>query len=302
MTPVAATLTGGGAILLWATLALFTTWTGGIPPFQLTTMAFLVAFLLALGKWLLRGESIRAHVRQPLGAWLLGAFGLFGYHALYFFALRRAPTVEANLVNYLWPLLIVLFSGLLPGERLRTHHIAGALIGFAGAALLLARGAAFRAEHAAGYLAALGCAVVWAVYSVGARRYARVPTDAVGGFCLGACLLSALAHVVFEETAPIAPAQWPVVLAIGVGPVGAAFFLWDIGVKRGDIHALGAASYATPLLSTLLLLGFGAGALGWRIALAAVLITAGGVLAGRDLFRPPSAGRPARSPASTDAA
>lgn len=278
-----ATAVGGGAILLWATLALFTTLTHGIPPFQLTAMAFGIAFLLAFAKWLVRGESIAGHLRQPAGAWLLGACGLFLYHALYFFALRRAPTVEANLVNYLWPLLIVLFSGLLPGERLRAHHIAGALAGCAGAALLLARDAQFRAEHLTGYIAALGCAVVWAAYSVGARRYRAVPTDAVGGFCLGACVLSALAHLIFETTAPIMPAQWPVVLAIGIGPVGAAFFLWDIGVKRGDIRVLGAASYATPLFSTLLLLAFGAGEAGWRIAAAAALIVAGGALAGRDL-------------------
>jgi drug/metabolite transporter (DMT)-like permease len=279
-----ATAIGGGAILLWSTLALFTSWTVGIPAFQLTAMAFFVAFLLALGKWLLRGEPVLAHFRQPPGAWLIGALGLFGYHALYFFALRAAPTVDANLVNYLWPLLIVLFSGLLPAERLRRHHVAGALVGFAGAALLLARDAAFRAEYATGYLAAFGCAIVWAVYSVGARRYARIPTDAVGAFCLAAALLAGMAHLTFETTAPVAPAQWPLVLAIGVGPVGAAFFLWDIGVKRGDIRALGAAAYATPLLSTLLLLSFGAGAPGWRIAAAALLITAGGVLAGRDLF------------------
>jgi len=283
-----ATAIGGGAILLWATLALLTTWTGGIPPFQLTAMAFFVAFLMAAGKWLLRGESVRAHLSQPPGAWLIGALGLFVYHALYFFALRRAPTVEANLVNYLWPLLIVVFSGLLPGERLRWHHIAGALIGFAGAALLLARDAAFDPAHATGYLAALGCAVTWAVYSVGARRYHRVPTDAVGGFCLGACVLSALAHLAFETTAPLEPAQWPVVLAIGLGPVGAAFFLWDIGVKRGDIRALGAAAYATPLLSTLLLVVLGGGEPTWRIALAAALIVAGGLLAGRDLVRRPA--------------
>src|SRR6185295_20026833 len=109
-----------------------------IPPLQLTAMAFLIAFLLALGKWLWCGESIVLHLRQPVGAWLIGALGLFGYHALYFFALRRAPTVEANLVNYLWPLLIVLFSGLLPGERLRWQSVLGALLGLAGTIVLFA--------------------------------------------------------------------------------------------------------------------------------------------------------------------
>src|SRR5690606_28703250 len=159
-----------------ATLALLTTLSGAVPPFQLVAMAFGLAFLLALGGWLLRGEPVAAHLRQPTQVWALGIGGLFGYHFFYFMALRNAPPVEASLINYLWPLLIVLFSALLPGERLRWFHVAGAAMGLAGTALLVTGGTlALRAEHWAGYAAALGSALVWSTYSVANRRFGAVP-------------------------------------------------------------------------------------------------------------------------------
>lgn len=282
-----ATLVGGSAVLMWAALALLTTLTGAVPPFQLVAMAFAIAFLLALGSWVARGRPIRAVLRQPLAVWALGVGGLFGYHFFYFLALRQAPAVEASLINYLWPLLIVLFSALLPGERLRWFHVLGAAAGLAGTVLLIAGGGAagFAAAHWLGYLAAFACAFVWAGYSVLSRRFGQVPTDAVGGFCGATAVLAALCHLLFETTVWPAGAQWLAVLALGVGPVGAAFFVWDHGVKHGDIRALGAFAYAAPLLSTILLIAFGRGAPSWRIAAACVLITGGAALAAGDLLR-----------------
>jgi drug/metabolite transporter (DMT)-like permease len=282
-----ATLVGGSAVLLWATLALLTTLTGAVPPFQLVAMAFAIAFLLALGAWIARGQPILAVLRQPPPVWALGIVGLFGYHFFYFLALRRAPAVEASLINYLWPLLIVLFSALLPGERLRWFHVLGAAAGLAGTALLIAGGGAagFAAAHWLGYLAAFACAFVWAGYSVLSRRFGQVPTDAVGGFCGATAVLAALCHLLFETTVWPAGAEWLAVLALGMGPVGAAFFVWDHGVKHGDIRALGAFAYAAPLLSTILLIAFGRGAPSWRVAAACVLITGGAALAAGDLLR-----------------
>jgi len=287
-----ATLIGGSAVLMWATLALLTTLTGAVPPFQLVAMAFAIAFLLALGAWLVRGASVAAHLRQPPAVWALGIAGLFGYHFFYFMALRNAPAVEASLINYLWPLLIVLFSAFLPGERLRWFHVLGALAGLAGTVLLLAGSgpAGFAGEHWLGYLAAFACAFVWSGYSVLSRRFGQVPTDAVGGFCGATAVLAALCHVLFEVTVWPAGAEWLAVLALGLGPVGAAFFVWDHGVKRGDIKALGAFAYAAPLLSTVLLVAFGQGSATWRIAAACVLITGGAALAAGDLLRRRRAG------------
>ncbi|ACA16523.1 protein of unknown function DUF6 transmembrane [Methylobacterium sp. 4-46] len=284
MTVRTATLTGSGAILLWSLLALFTAASGRVPPFQLAAMTFLLGGLIGCASWILRPSGIAA-LRQPPAIWALGLAGLFGYHALYFAALRLAPPAEAGLISYLWPLLIVLFSALLPGEGgLRPAHLIGALLGLAGVvALFLGRGSlSFEAAALPGYLAALACAFLWSGYSVLSRRVGAVPTDAVAGFCLATAFLSLLCHLAFETTVwPATPGQWGAVAALGLGPVGAAFYLWDIGVKRGDIRLLGVGSYAAPVLSTLILVAAGYAPATLSLALACALIVAGALVATR---------------------
>ncbi len=284
-----ATLIGFVAVLMWSLLALFTTATGQIPPFQLAAMTFGIAFFLALAKWLLWGENFITHLAQPPMVWAVGVGGLFGYHFFYFLALRQAPVVEASLIAYLWPLLIVVLSALLPGERLRWWHLVGAMAGLAGAALLILADQDFAAgiRLAPGHLAALACAFIWSGYSILSRRLGDVPTDAVGGFCGVTALLALLAHLAFESTVwPADAGQWLAVAGLGLGPVGLAFFCWDHGVKHGHIQALGASSYAAPLLSTFILVLFGFAPATWSIALACILITGGAVLASIDLLRP----------------
>src|SRR6202012_3375824 len=172
-----------------------------------------------------------------------------------------------------WPLLIVLFSSLLPGERLAAHHIVGAMLGLAGTVLLFAGNASFSAGQIPGLVAAFVAAFVWATYSVLSRRLKSVPTDAVAGFCAVTAVLAALVHPLVETTVgPNPPLQWAAIIGLGVGPVGAAFYAWDIGMKRGDIRVLGAASYATPLLSTAFLILAGYAEASANIALAALLI------------------------------
>src|ERR1700736_3888136 len=281
-----ATLIGLTAILMWSLLAALTVATGKIPAFQLAAMTFAVGALVGSLTWIGRWEAIRS-LRQPPLAWMVGGGGLFGYHALYFLALRFAPPAEAGLLNYLWPLLIVLFSSLLPGERLAPHHVVGALLGLAGTVLLFAAssGSGFAPGQLPGLIAAFVAAFVWATYSVMSRRLKSVPTDAVAGFCLATALLAATAHGLVEATVwPDTPLQWLAIAALGVGPVGAAFYAWDIGMKRGDIRVLGAASYATPLLSTAFLILAGFAKPSANIAIAAILIAGGGLIAARDII------------------
>src|SRR6476646_9433449 len=297
MTPRTATLIGLTAILMWSLLAVLTVATGKIPAFQLAAMTFGIGALVAFASFLFRPSAFNA-LRQPLVAWVVGVGGLFGYHALYFLALRFAPPAEAGLLNYLWPLLIVLFSSLLPGERLLPHHIIGALLGLVGTVLLLmgGGGSGFETGQLPGLFAAFIAAFVWASYSVMSRRLKAVPTDAVAGFCLGTALLAALVHGLVETTVwPESLARWLAIIALGIGPVGAAFFTWDIGMKRGDIRVLGSASYATPLLSTAFLILAGFARPSANIFIAAVLIAGGGLIAARDMFlqrrRPYPAGK-----------
>jgi drug/metabolite transporter (DMT)-like permease len=281
-----ATLIGASAILMWSTLALLTTMTGRVPPFLLVALAFAVVFSATLGVWLLRGRMLARRFRWPWQAWLLGVGGLFGYHFFYFLALRTAPPAEASLVNYLWPVLIVLFASLLPGERLRAAHVAGALAGLAGTILLVSNGGriGFPAEYALGYASAFACAVTWAAYSVLSRRFAHVPTNAVGAFCGATAVLAAASHLLFERTVWPEGSQWLAVVAIGLGPVGVAFFAWDIGMKQGDIRVLGACAYLAPLLSTALMVVFGRAEASWPLVVASLLIAGGAALASRQLF------------------
>jgi drug/metabolite transporter (DMT)-like permease len=287
MSPRTATLIGLTAILMWSLLSVLTVATGSIPAFQLAAITFAIGALVGSLTWIGRPEALAA-LRQPPIAWIVGVGGLFGYHALYFLALRFAPPAEAGLLNYLWPLLIVLFSAFLPGERLAPHHVIGALLGLAGTVLLFAgnRSGAFAPGQLPGLVAAFVAAFVWATYSVMSRRFKSVPTDAVAGFCAATAVLAALVHSVVEKTVwPESALQWLAVVGLGIGPVGAAFYVWDIGMKRGDIRVLGAASYATPLLSTAFLIAAGYAQATATIAIAAVLIAGGGLIAARDMFR-----------------
>lgn len=280
-------IAGIAAIILWSTLALFTVLTNQIPPFQLTAMAFSVAFLIGLGLWIKEGKGILIHLKIPLKVWVLGIYGLFGYHFFYFMAIKNAPPLEANLINYLWPLLIVLFSAFLPHEKLRWFHLVGAMCGFIGAVLLIGFGreVGFSLLHVKGYAYALICAVVWSSYSVMSRYFGAIPTSAVGGFCGVTALLSFGAHLIFEQTYMPTMQEFLATLILGFGPVGLAFFVWDVGMKRGDIKLIGSLSYATPLLSTLLLIIFGLSTPSRVIYWACLLIVMGSLISSLPFFK-----------------
>lgn len=290
-----ATAIGLAAIGMWSLLAVFTGGSGKVPPFLLNALCFGLSGGVATAWLALTGRL--GLLRQPPRVWAIGTAGLFGYHALYFTALRHAPLVEAGLINYLWPLLIVLFSGLLPGERLRAHHLAGVVLGFAGAALLVTAGGglSLSSGYAFGYGAAFLAALFWSSYSVISRRLVGVPTEAVAGFCLATALLSLVCHFAFETTVlPANGTEWLMVVLLAALPLGLAFFVWDHGVKHGDIQIIGTAAYATPVLSTLLLALSGYGRLTVVSAVACALVTAGALIAAKDMWW---RGRGSRKPA-----
>ncbi|QPC85683.1 EamA family transporter [Mesorhizobium sp. NBSH29] len=282
-----ATLIGFLAVAMWALLALFTDASGQVPPFLLSAICFAIGTLVGLGARLVPSAKPVEKVLIPASVWVVGIAGLFGYHFFYFTALRNAPAVEASLIAYLWPLLIVLGSALMPGERLRWFHVAGAALGLAGTFLIISKGGrlSFESRYAFGYTMAAVCALIWTAYSLLSRRFPAVPTSIVTWFCLATAVLSLACHLALEETIwPATTGQWLAVVGLGLGPVGAAFYAWDHGVKRGNIQVLGAASYAAPLLSTLILIAAGAATASTHILLACLLITGGAVLAAKSLL------------------
>ena len=283
-----ATLLALGAIVLWGSLAPLGLLLAHVPPFLLTGLGLLLGSLIALP---LAGGKF-AGLAVPWRTLALGVYGLFGFHFLLFIALRYAPPVQANLVNYLWPLGIVLMAPwLLPQIRLRAAHVVAAMVGFAGAALAILGGAApnaggltqgeFAGGFAWGYLAALGSAFIWASYSLLTQRVAAFRTAAIGGFGLVSGLLSLACHAVLEDGVELSVSDWGLLTAMGLGPLGGAFYLWDAALKRGDARQIGVLSFLTPLLSTLALLWVRAEPPSWSVAGAAVLIVGAAVLGSR---------------------
>ncbi len=263
------------AIFLWGFLALLGSRLLRLPPLLMTGIALSIGGAIGLVK-----------VREwkvPLRTFLTGVGGIFGYHFLLFTAFRHAPTVEANLINYLWPLLIVLLSPVvLSGYGLRPRHVVGALAGLAGAALIVTGGSlSLDLSDLPGYVAAAGAALIWALYSLLTKRLPPFKSGAVGGFCLCSGLLALGAFLV--ESGPggfaaVRGSDWLFLVPLGMGPMGAAFFLWDASLKRGDPRVIGSLSYLTPLLSTVALVAVGGKPFSALSAVAMSLIIAGAVV------------------------
>jgi len=263
------------AVVLWASLAALATLLPNIPPFLKTGIGLLVGSLMALP--LAKFDLKKLRVGWKTLA--LGVYGLFGYHAALFIALQTAPSVQANLVNYLWPLLIVVLAPLfLRSSRLSLRIILAAIVGFTGAAVAVLSGGAGTGGFEIGYLFALIAAIVWATYSLGTKVTAPFPTAAVGVFAFVAGALAICAHFLFEPAVAIEMSDWSLLVLLGIGPLGAAFYFWDFAIKHGNPQQLGLLSFLTPLLSTALLVAVTGEEFSPLLILSAALIIAGALL------------------------
>lgn len=257
------------AIGLWASLAPLGAILGDLPPFFVTGLGLLIGSVISI--FVSRGKLEKLKV--PGKTLLVGVFGLFGYHAALFSALQLAPAVQANLVNYLWPLLIVVLTPMfLSGTSLRARHVIAALVGFGGAAMAITSGGEISQGGLLGYAFALLAAIIWASYSLLTKRVQSFDTAAVGLFALVSGLLALGAHFLFEPAVTPSAGQWLLLVILGLGPLGGAFYLWDFALKNGDPQRIGLLSFLTPLLSTTLLLLVTGRELTWLLFLSGVLI------------------------------
>jgi drug/metabolite transporter (DMT)-like permease len=274
-----------GAVLLWATLASLATLLSDIPPFLLTGIGLLIGAAVSL-------PALRSGLtpwKIPVRTLLIGVYGLFGYHFMLFLALQTAPAVEANLVNYLWPLLIVLLSPLFTKSlKLNLRYVLAALSGFAGAVIAITYNSSGLESSSIeiGYLFALAAAVIWATYSLATTKVASFPTASIGLFALVSGLLALGAHFVFEPAAYISSSDWVLLVLLGAGPLGGAFYLWDAALKIGDPRRIGLLAFLTPLLSTVLLVLVSGDSLSWQLLVATALIVGGAMLGSRTTSEP----------------
>ena len=273
--PLQANLYALGAIALWASLASLGVSLTHIPPFLLTGITLIIGSVPAW-PFVLRDPS---QWRIPMRTLALGVYGLFAYHFLLFIALRHAPPVEANLVNYLWPLFIVVLAPVvLPGVALRVPHVMAALLGFGGAAIAIVGGRELSGTLAWGYIPAAAAAFIWATYSLMTKRVTAFPTTAIGLFGLVSGALSLLCHVLLEPSVTLQARDWSLLAVLGLGPLGGAFYLWDKALKLGDARHIGILSYITPLASTTLLIVVSGRSFSWSIGLATAMIISAAVM------------------------
>ena len=267
-----------GAIILWASLASLATLLSNIPPFLLTGIGLIIGALVSV-------PALRNGInpwKVPVRTLLIGVYGLFGYHFMLFLALQTAPAVEANLVNYLWPLLIVLLSPIFTRSlSLNFRYLVAAISGFAGAVLAITSNTSGNgfASVEVGYFFALAAAVIWATYSLATTKVPHFPTPAIGLFALVSGVLAIGAHFIFEPAASISSTDWWLLVLLGVGPLGGAFYLWDAALKIGDPRRIGILAFLTPLLSSFLLVLVSGNSLSWQLLLATVLIAGGAFVA-----------------------
>jgi len=269
-----------GAIVLWASLAALATLLSDIPPFLLTGIGLLIGSLISLPV----SKFNLATWKIPIKTLGIGVYGLFGYHLMLFIALQTAPAVEANLVNYLWPLFIVVLSPLFTKAlKLRLRHLVAASAGFAGAALAISSGGISNSAFGfqVGYLFALAAAVIWATYSLLSTKVPAFSTSAIGLFGMVSGVLALGAHFVLETPVQISGTDWLLLVVLGLGPLGGAFYFWDAALKVGDPRRIGLLAFLTPLLSTALLLLVTGQALNWQLVVATLLIVGGAVLGSR---------------------
>jgi len=267
-----------GAIFLWASLASLVTLLSDIPPLLLTGIGLIIGAAVSV-------PSLRFGIKPwkvPAKTLLLGVYGLFGYHLMLFLALQNAPAVEANLVNYLWPLLIVLLTPMFTKSlALNFRYVLAAISGFAGAVIAITyNGSGLESlSIEVGYFFALAAAVIWATYSLATTKVPSFPTPAIGLFALVSGVLAIGAHFIFEPAASISTTDWLLLLVLGVGPLGGAFYLWDAALKIGDPRRIGLLAFLTPLLSTVLLVVVSGNPFSWQLLISAALILGGALFA-----------------------
>lgn len=282
------TLVGAIAVVVWATGGPVITYAPHIPPFQLTAMTFVVFVLVMLPVWLARGEPIAPKFRMPGKVWLVGILGPWGYTIFFFHSYQLIPPVHATLILMSWPIVLLVANAAFKGRRIRWWHGAGAAMGFLGATLLVLwrhdGAAGFGDGSLLGYLLAAAGALTFCTYSFFRSAWAEVPTDAGALFCLGGAVLAAVIHPFVETTVMPDAAGWAVIACFGLLSVTLSLFTWDYGMKYGQVRALVALTYMTPLMSAFILIGLGRDSLTSAVAVACVLIVGGAFLGSKDMF------------------
>lgn len=277
------TSAGVAGLFFWAVAAVLIAATTAIPTFQILTIAFAMSFI-ATAISLTINKRWSVVLKQPWSLWLLGILGIFGTNVFYISAYKFAPASHAELINFLYPILIILLAGLLPNERFTVKHLLAGSLGFYGIFYLITDGmglSGFQWQYWPGYTLAFCDAMSWAVFSLAMRHHQHSPPEMVGIFCGIGALLSLVMHVVVEATVVPTFNETLLLILMGLTGQGAAYYCWDFGVKRGDLKLLSVFSYFGPVMSLALMILFGYAQFSLTLLVACSLVVAGGLEIGR---------------------
>ncbi len=265
-------------IICWGSLATFGNLLIHLPPFYVLGVVFIMGSIPA---WLRSKEMFLS-----LKILLLGVGGYFGYHFFLFYAFRYAPAIEANLINYLWPVIMVILTPVFFRDtKLKIYHVVGAVLSIVGSVFLVfGKGGELREENLIGYILAFLAALTWPLYSIGKKKMPATSVWAIGSFCLVSGLLCFVVHMAIEPRVVLQFEDAWKLLLMGIGPFGIAFYCWDVALRFGDSRVMGALAYLTPVLSTLGLVIFAGQEIKSTTFIAMILIIGGASAGLLDFF------------------
>ncbi len=266
---------GALAIPLWATWPALALNTFEIPTLEMLTIVFSVGWAVLNCLERHDGQSGAASMRSWVPAVAFG-LNLCASNICFVLAIHRIPAAQANLISYLWPVMIVVFGASMGLFRLRPLQLVGLALGLLGAVILIWDGRL--SMSAIGMALALASGAFWTAYCLFRLVWQGEARNVIGRGCGIAAVIAATLHCILEPNIIPGTGAFASAAVIGILPLGVGNLVWDEGFRRGDRQFLTVFAYATPLCSALLLAALGIGALSWNLLVGAVVIGSAGVL------------------------
>ncbi len=245
---------GIGAVLIWSTLAsVVKSVVTSIPNLEALAISSLIAFLTLFFLNLQSGrlKHLRDYsARRYLHMIGLGLIGMFLYSAFYYLGLSQLSSQEACILNYLWPIMLVLFSVLLLHEKLTVLKFLAMICSFVGVVVLSAGGGKVAGNHLLGVISCVAAAALYGLFCVLNKKTGYDEMISMMVIWLATAAASAGSGLVPETWVPIVGKQWIGMLWNGVMVNAMAYLFWALALKNSSNTAATAnLAYLTPLLS-----------------------------------------------------
>lgn len=269
------TLLGLLAVAIWSFAAILAVELTSIPAFELLFFEFLIAFFIVFTRYSTSKEwkTFFNFKKRDL---FIASIALVTNQSLYYTAFRYSPAAQVDLINYLWPTLLITFSPLLPNEKLRPSYVIACGLCLFGVYTLLSKEGSegLSTDLLFGYFLALGAAITWALYSLYSRyRGSSNSANCISWACGPAAIICLIIHLCFEKFVLPAAHELGFILIIGIFQIGLAFYFWERGLKKGCVKFLGLSSYSIPVFSVMLLVLFGKADFEPRMITATIIIS-----------------------------